>query len=450
MNNTIPLKAKIASRVVYLASKFVTNQSIGRLRNISTLLEFLAPKKDKPFFNRIKNALAEDCPKSQLFKRILIESNNNFRDKIIENLLINGAVLNQQKREEAIQQGYQVPTTILISPTMRCNLSCAGCYASSYSRKEDLEFEVIDRIIGEGKELGIAFFTILGGEPFIREDMFEIYSRHNDVFFLIYTNGTMVDKKIGKKIADLGNVMPMVSIEGSKEETDSRRGRGVYEKVLNAMDILRIYSLPFGFSTTVTSRNIQKVTSESFVDSMINRGAVVGWYFLYMPIGKNFDLNLMPTAQQRLYLKQRVHHIRDTKPLFAIDFWSDAPFVNGCIAGKRYIHITHKGDVEPCIFTHFAQENIKNTSLKEVMNCDFFKQIRKRQPYSDNLFRPCMLIDNPEVSRELYEICDIYPTHEGAEKLLFEMNNEIDRYSRDVKNVFDQVWEEEKQNYMRN
>lgn len=106
----------------------------------------------------------------------------------------------------------------------------------------------------------------------------------------------------------------------------------------------------------MTTRNIETVTSNRFIEFMIEKGAVIGWYFLYIPVGNNYDLSLMPDANQRLYLKEKVQEIRQTKPLFAIDFWSDAPFVIGCIAGNRYIHINHKGDIEPCIFTHFAQK----------------------------------------------------------------------------------------------
>lgn len=436
-------KRRVVKKILNSVSRFLTSGSDNRIRKISSLLSVLVPKKDRPFFKRINQKLKDGDPQYLLYKRILVESNENFRDRIINNLLINGAVLNQSKRTEALRAGEHVPTTVLMSPTMRCNLSCKGCYAKSYSRDSDLELETIDSIIKEGKELGVAFFTILGGEPFIREDMTKIYEKHNDIFFLIYTNGTLLNKEKIKEISDLGNVMLMMSIEGSKEETDERRQKGVYKKIIDSMKLLKESKIPFGYSVTVTTHNIKTVTSEKFIDFMIGKGAVVGWYFLYMPVGNTFDLSLMPDAKQRLYLKEKVNAIRKTKPLFAIDFWSDAPFVGGCIAGNRYIHINHKGDIEPCIFTHFAQKNIKDCSIKEAMDCQYFKEIRKRQPYCDNLYRPCMLIDNPEVSRELYSTCNIYPTHKGAERLLTDICGDIDDYSGEVKEVFDKVWSKE-------
>jgi len=443
MNNISNARENFVKKILLLVLRFVSGRSVRDLKIITKLLELLAPRKDKNFFRRIRASLTEDNSQFQLYRRILVGSNPRFRDKILRNLLIQGAILSQKKRKREFENGTEVPATILISPTMRCNLSCVGCYASKYTRSDDLELEVIDRIVQEGKDLGIAFFTILGGEPFLRDDIFYIYEKHSDVFFHVYTNGTLLDKKRVERIANLGNVMPEISIEGFGQETDKRRGKGIYQKALNTMSLLKEYRIPFGYSVTVTRKNIETITSDEFVDMMIEKGAIIGWYFLYMPIGENPDVSLMPTPEQRLYLKEQRSYIRESKPLFIIDFWNDAPYVGGCIAAKRYLHINHKGDVEPCIFTHFAQVNIKNTSLKSALNCQLFKEIRKRQPFSSNLYLPCMLIDHPEVSRWLYKNLKIYPTHPGAECLFSDLNRDLDKYSKKVKDIYNKVWEKE-------
>lgn len=445
--NLLNVEEYFISKILLQASKFTASRSVKGLKRIITLLGILASKDDKKLFKRIKDTLSEENSQFQLYRRILVESNSTFRDKFLTNLLIQGFILNQRKRARENKNGYRIPSTILISPTMRCNLSCSGCYAGNYTKKEDLDFETIDRIIREGKEIGVAFYTILGGEPFVREDLFNIYKKHNDVFFNVFTNGTMINENIAAKMVELGNIMPTLSIEGFKEETNQRRGKEVYEKVLKAANILKTHKIPFGYSTTVSKSNINVITSDKFVDTMIDKGAIIGWYFLYMPIGKNPDLSLMPSAKQRLFLKERRDYIRGNKPLFIIDFWNDAPYVGGCIAAKEYIHINHKGDIEPCIFTHFAEENIKNTSLRDSLNSNFFIEIRKRQPYSDNLYLPCMLIDNPQVSRELYNKCDIYPTHEEAACLFSDFSGEMDEYAKEVKEIYARVWEREKHNY---
>jgi len=332
---------------------------------------------------------------------------------------------------------------LLISPTMRCNLKCTGCYAESYKKEEDLEFETLDRIITEAKEMGTALFTILGGEPFLREDLFEIYRKHSDAYFQVYTNGTLINEEIAQKLAEVGNVIPKLSIEGFEKETDERRGRGTFRKVMEAMENLKEKKVPFGYSVCVTRNNIESVTSDEFVDSMIEKGALIGWYFLYMPVCGDKSTRLMPTPEQRYYLKTRRDHIRSTKPFFMIDFWNDAPYVGGCVAAKWYCHITNRGDVEPCIFTHFAQANIKTTSLKEAVECQFFKEIRARQPYSPNLLMPCMLIDSPEVIRELCKTCEVRATHPDAQTLTEDLKDDLDKYSQETHKIFDKVWEKE-------
>jgi MoaA/NifB/PqqE/SkfB family radical SAM enzyme len=394
----------------------------------------------------VKKFIIEKHPAVNFIKRILKEINPNCRDKFVENLIINGLILNRENRKKNDASGGCSPYTILISPTMRCNLKCIGCYAGNYSMKDDLGYEYFDKIITEGKDMGVGFYTILGGEPLVvKDDLFKICRKHSDIYFQFYTNGCLIDEEMAKELAELGNLMPVLSVEGYEKETDTRRGKGVYKKVMEAMSLLKKYRIPFGYSVAVTNKNADLVSSEKFIDFMIKNGAFIGWYFLYMPIGRKPDLKLMPTPEQRKMLREKWINIRANKPIFVIDFWNDAPFVGGCIAGKNYVHINSKGDVEPCIFTHFAVDNIKNKSLSEVMKSDFFKELRKRQPFNDNLYMPCMWIDNPDVGKEMIEKYGCYPTHDGADTILKDKNlrKGLYKYSKEVKKNFDPIWEEE-------
>jgi hypothetical protein len=112
------------------------------------------------------------------------------------------------------------------------------------------------------------------------------------------------------------------------------------------------------------------------------------------------------------------------------------------------MHINHKGDAEPCIFAHFSTHNIKKCSLREILNSPYFKAVRKRQPFNDNLFLPCMLIDNPNAFRDIYQESCPYPSHPGAETLIEDekLKSELDKYSKSVKEVYEKVWEEELRN----
>ena len=158
----------------------------------------------------------------------------------------------------------------------------------------------------------------------------------------------------------------MLSIEGGRELTDARRGAGIFDQIMKTMDGLRERGMVFGYSATVTRRNWQMLVSDEFADLMVDKGAMLAWNFLYMPVGVDPDMSLMLTPSERNQFREGIERVRSTKALFPVDFWGDAPYVKGCIAGKHYIHINNEGWVEPCIFTHFATDNVHEVSLKEL------------------------------------------------------------------------------------
>ncbi len=360
--------------------------------------------------------------------------------------LLEGLIVREEKRLQAQLHGGAVPYSLLISPTARCNLRCRGCYAANYSVRDELPYELVDRVVSEAEDLGVALVTMLGGEPFIWPPLLDLISQHPHMYFLVFTNATLINEQRVARLKDLGNVMLILSVEGFEQETDARRGAGTFAKVMAAMNLLRGAKIPFGYSVTATRMNEPVIASDAFVDFMIAKGALMGWMFLCMPVGGNPDLELLPTAEQRVHMLAFVNWVRETRPIFMIDFWNDAPYVGGCIAGKYYAHINPQGCVEPCIFTHFCQDNIKDKSLKEVMNSEFFRELRRSQPYNDNLYLPCMWIDNPEVSRELYARFRLMPCHPGAEEILEreELKRGIDNYCAAVREAYRHIWEQEK------
>ena len=192
----------------------------------------------------------------------------------------------------------------------------------------------------------------------------------------------------------------------------------------------------------VTKHNYKLVMSDKFIDMLIEKGSYIVWYFLYMPVGRKPDPKLMPTPKQRAYMRKRRDYIRNNKPIFIIDFWNDAEYVGGCIAGKEYFHINNRGDIEPCIFTHFAVDNIKGKSLKQIMDSRLFKQYRKDQPFNDNLLLPCAIIDNPDVLRKYVKKFKMKPTHPGAEKIVTDvmLMKKLDKYSKKVRKVYEPIW----------
>ena len=294
-----------------------------------------------------------------------------------------------------------IPWLILMDPTSACNLHCTGCWAAEYGNKLNLSFDELDSIVTQGKELGIYFYMMTGGEPLVRKaDIIKLCEKHNDCAFHCYTNGTLVDQKLCDDMKRVGNLSLSISLEGFEDANDFRRGEGVYDKVLHAMDLLHENGLIFGNSVCYTSKNMDAVTSDEFFDLLIEHGSRFAWYFHLMPVGMKAAPDLMPTKEQREYIYHRIREVRAMeggKEIFVMDFQNDGEFVGGCIAGGRnYCHINPNGDVEPCVFIHYSSANINKQSLLECLQQPLFKEYAKGQPFNHNHLRPCPMLENPQ------------------------------------------------------
>ncbi len=390
----------------------------------------------------LKNYVAPGKPGNTFFKNVS-HLHPNVRKRYVAGVIANLFYRDPEYSESLLKErGVASPICMLISPSMRCNLKCVGCYASEYASEEELSEDQVEDIITQGEDIGCRLFIMLGGEPFVWRPLLDVAERHHQSQFMVFTNGTMINDRVADRIVELGNVSPVISIEGSRESTDARRGSGTYDRVMVAMDRLRERGAFFAYSCTGTSMNIDEIISDEFADLMVEKGAFYGWYFLYMPVGRDPDLKLMPSAEQRKQLHEGILHIRGTRPLLSVDFWGDGPLTGGCLsAGRKYLHINNKGDVEPCIFAHFAADNIKEKSLVDCLCSDFFSDLRRLQPYSQNLMRPCPIIDHPDVLKYAVEHGGAYPTHDGAESLFDELKPGLHEYAAAVKEVIDRVWE---------
>ncbi len=357
----------------------------------------------------------------EMAKRSLPGLSKETRKKFAVNLFFNEMHLGSKVRNAYLEEhGEPPPFFIVISPSMRCNLACYGCYAGDYDKSKELTFEEVDRVVQECKDkMGIYFITISGGEPTIWPHLFELVEKHDDVMFQMYTHGMNIDEEMAKRLAKVGNLYPAISIEGNEENTNARRGPNAWNKITEAMCRLRDNGALFGFSATHTRLNHDALMNEDFYDKMVECGAAFGWVFQYILIGRNPAPELVPTAQQRVERFDIVEKVRATKPLLVFDFWNDGEFTEGCIAwGRRYLHVQATGHVEPCVFVHFAKDNIREKTLTEVVNSDCFKEARRLHPFCDDHRRPCSLIDNREVLPYLVEKYGMVPTHDGADGII--------------------------------
>lgn len=285
-----------------------------------------------------------------------------------------------------------------MDPTSACNMRCKGCWAAEYGKNSSLSYETLASIVEQGKKLGTFVYIFSGGEPLMRKaDIIKLCRANPDCAFLAFTNGTLVDEEFAKELADVGNFILAFSIEGHEDATDMRRGEGTYEKVMNAVKLLKARGCIFGYSVCYHSKNVEEVCGSDYIDFLIENGGLFTWFFTYMPVGKDAVPELMVSAEQRKRAYELIRKARNEKPMFLMDFWNDGEYVQGCIAGGRhYLHINANGDVEPCAFVHYSNVNIKDVSLIEALKSPLFMEYYKGQPWNKNHLRPCPILDNPD------------------------------------------------------
>ncbi len=400
---------KIRNSTVDLLLRYLSNNPMEKLPVIFTIAQQL--DRGKIHAKQIKElcSILSD-PQGIWYKfmeNLFEEVNTRSLQKFVECFLFNASFDGKLIIRETEQKyDCNIPWAILMDPTSACNINCIGCWAAQYGNKNNLSFETMDSIIQQGKELGTHFYIFSGGEPLVRKnDLIQLCEKHEDCYFLSFTNGTLVDEEFCKKLVDVGNFALAFSIEGDEKSTDMRRGQGTYRKVIESMERMRAHKLLFGYSTCYHRHNTESVGSDEFVDDMIEKGCRFAWNFTYMPIGKDAVTDLIATPDQRAYMYHRVREIRKTKPIFAMDFWNDGEYTQGCIAGGRqYLHINAAGDVEPCAFIHYSNVNIHEVTLLEALQTPLFMAYRKGQPFNQNHLRPCPLLDNPEALASMVKV----------------------------------------------
>lgn len=315
------------------------------------------------------------------------------------------------RREKARLAGLAAPVAIGISPTTACNLSCKGCYAYNSASHRELEPELLDRILEEFRWMRGLFVLVQGGEPFMYEPLIETVEKHKNLFFVIFSNGTLISKHMAKRLAKAGNVSVLLSIEGNRKMTDARRGKGTYKKVMKAVKILKRHRVSFGFSLMVTRYNWKFVSTLSFLKYIRKLGAMGIWLPIYLPISKGANMDLYITAEERWEYFKRMRTLKSKVNLLLIDFANEADALQGCTGGGRgYFHINALGDVEPCNYVHFSDTTIHDTSLPEALKSPLFKSIRGHQPYTQNALMPCLVDCHTDLYKKIVKDVNPKPT----------------------------------------
>ncbi|MBR4655664.1 MAG: radical SAM protein [Oscillospiraceae bacterium] len=313
-----------------------------------------------------------------------------------------------KKRKLAEAQGQHIPSFLIASITSQCNLHCAGCYSRCNNATVDsapvrqLTAEEWLKIFSEADELGISFILLAGGEPMLRRDIIEAAGKRQNILFPIFTNGTFFGERYFELFDQCRNLIPILSIEGEKEVTDARRGKGIYDRLIGNMDEMHRRNLVFGASVTVTTQNIQEVTSDEFLKKLSDCGCKAVIYVEFVPVTEE-SKELAPGDGEREYLRTELRRRREAYPeMVYLSFPGDEKSSGGCVAaGRGFFHINSHGGAEPCPFSPYSDINVRDTSLKEALNSGLFRALRENGHLLEDHAGGCVLYEKRDLVESL-------------------------------------------------
>lgn len=339
----------------------------------------------------------------RMAKRLALETDKRLLWKLAWNAGWRG-MRSVQKHKQRLARGEFFPPFLYISIINSCNLRCQGCWVDVAAPQKKIDMAAMDRMIGESKAMGNAFYGILGGEPFMHPQLLDILGNHPDCYFQVFTNGHFLSPEVCKRLHELGNVTPLISVEGNEIVSDQRRGRlQVYSKTMEGLQNCLNAKLMTGVCTSLCQTNFDDLLTERWVDRLIEMGVFYTWFHVYRPVGPEAcpDLCLTPDQQQRA--RRFVVEMRAKKPIIIIDAYYDGEGNALCPAATGFTHhISPWGDIEQCPVIQIAKESIHDArSLRETFNeSEFLKDFRA---VAASATRGCIALERPDLLKELAE-----------------------------------------------
>ncbi len=321
-----------------------------------------------------------------------------------KHLYILHTIKKQEKRRAKLIESYKVsiPRFCIFSITWECNLNCIGCYAENYSQKRHLSDSQISFILKELGKNGTYVFIIAGGEPFTIPNLINLLNKQKNCLFVVFTNGTLITVEKIKQLRKTKSILPVLSLEGNKIDTDKRRGEDVHEIVINTMEKLKREKIPFGFSVTITHENINTVLTDKWHEQMLEKKYSLGFFIDYIPLSNDERArNLLLTDEDLIYKNSVIKKWNEKAPPYLINFPPDEYIEGKCqSAGRNLIHVNAQGFVEPCPFSHWAKDSILEKSYIDILKSGFLTEIR--QKCEDLSFgKTCLLFEHKDMVEEI-------------------------------------------------
>ncbi len=343
----------------------------------------------------------------KLAKRVLLETDKRLLWKLAYNMGVKGA-LSVHKHKRRMRQGQFFPPFLYVSIINTCNLRCQGCWVDVSMKQQTISADAFHKLVREAKAMGNVFFGIVGGEPFMHPDLLDMLAEHPDCYFQIFTNGHFITPERARRMWQLGNVTPLISVEGTEIVSDQRRGRaGVLSKTMQGLQNALKAGVFTGVCTSLASTNIDDTLREEWIDTLIEMGVLYTWFHVYRPMGPNPNPALCLTAEQALFARKFVVEMRAKKPIVIVDAYHDGDGKALCPAANGISHhINPWGGIEPCPIVQFSTESIHSSEadprpLKEkFVNSAFLAGFRK---LAASTTRGCIVLERPDLLKKLVE-----------------------------------------------
>ncbi|CAM2068527.1 Radical SAM protein [Sulfidibacter corallicola] len=289
------------------------------------------------------------------------------------------------------------PPFMFVALTNTCNLRCQGCWVEKVGKARHMSTDDLDAIIESGKRQKAYYYTLLGGEPFLHKSLFDILERHSDCYFQIITNGMFFTEENVARMRRLGNVTPLISIDGMEEQNDLRRGEGVFAKIMEGLDLLKRHKLFYGLATTATGKNMDEVMSDEYVRMFIDRGAMYLWYYIYRPVGEEPHPEYCMQKEQIVEMRRRLLRLRRKHPILLIDTYWTAEGEAFCPAATGLgFHIGPEGSIEPCPPLSFAKERVVDNDRDMFKSINESAYLRGFQDFVKDRTKGCVILEHPQ------------------------------------------------------
>ena len=340
----------------------------------------------------------------RMAKRVLFEADKRLVWKLAWRMGWKG-MRSVQKHKQRMKKGEFFPPFLYVSVINSCNLRCQGCWVDVSAKQHTIDKTAMSKLINEAKEMGNVFFGIVGGEPFMHPELMDILEAHPECYFQVFTNGHFITDEKAKRLKKMGNVTPLISVEGTEIISDQRRGRdGVLNQTMEGVHNCLNNNLLTGVCTSVCQTNIDDLMTEAWIDRLIEMGVFYTWFHIYRPMGPEASPELCLTPEQQLRARKFVVEMRAKKPIVIVDAYFDGQGQALCPAANGISHhINPWGDIEPCPIVQFSKENIhdESTSLREkFVGSEFLQDFRK---LAQETTRGCIVLERPDLLSQLVE-----------------------------------------------